>query len=179
MLRSEKNGDRPGVTKWEPAKFLHRDSYCKKMCLNFDETYKAMQSGLDVRPLTSTEVYKHLADFGISTELGDGNIQECPEAKNRFSSGEAAMWNKPHVICLDEPTNYLDNETLKALIFALKKFRGGVLTISHNAAFVGEVLDTARLPRQSGEFGRRTTRRRECKSRWIQTQTTRTREKKR
>ena len=141
-----KNGDRPGVTKWEPAKFLHRDSYCKKMCLNFDETYKAMQSGLDVRPLTSTEVYKHLADFGISTELGDGNIRRMSGGQKSRLVLAAAMWNKPHVICLDEPTNYLDNETLKALIFALKKFRGGVLTISHNAAFVGEVCsDTWRV----------------------------------
>ena len=141
-----KNGDRPGVTKWEPAKFLHRDSYCKKMCLNFDETYKAMQSGLDVRPLTSTEVYKHLADFGISTELGDGNIRRMSGGQKSRLVLAAAMWNKPHVICLDEPTNYLDNETLKALIFALKKFKGGVLTISHNAAFVGEVCsDTWRV----------------------------------
>jgi ATP-binding cassette subfamily F protein 2 len=141
-----KNGDRPGVTKWEPAKFLHRDSYCKKMCLNFDETYKAMQSGLDLRPLTSTEVYKHLADFGISTELGDGNIRRMSGGQKSRLVLAAAMWNKPHVICWDEPTNYLDNETLKALIFALKKFKGGVLTISHNAAFVGEVCsDTWRV----------------------------------
>ena len=142
----KKNGDRPGVTKWEPAKFLHRDSYCKKMCLNFDETYKAMQSGLDVRPLTSMEVFKHLADFGISTELGDSNIRRMSGGQKSRLVLAAAMWNKPHVICLDEPTNYLDNETLKALIFALKKFKGGVLTISHNAAFVGEVcLDTWRV----------------------------------
>jgi len=141
-----KNGDRPGVTKWEPAKFLHRDSYCKKLCLNFDETYKAMQSGLDVRPLTSTEVYAHLQDFGISTELADGYTRRMSGGQKSRLVLAAAMWNKPHVICLDEPTNYLDNETLQALIFALKKFKGGVLTISHNAAFVGEVCsDTWRV----------------------------------
>ena len=88
MLRSEKKRRRPGVTKWEPAKFLHRDSYCKKMCLNFDETYKAMQSGLDVRPLTSTEVYKHLADFGISTELrGWEHSKNVRRPKIALSSG--------------------------------------------------------------------------------------------
>ena len=27
----------------------------------------------------------------------------------------AAFWSMPHVICLDEPTNYLDNDTLAAL----------------------------------------------------------------
>jgi hypothetical protein len=26
------------------------------------------------------------------------------------------MWNRPHLIALDEPTNYIDKETLKALV---------------------------------------------------------------
>jgi ATPase subunit of ABC transporter with duplicated ATPase domains len=26
----------------------------------------------------------------------------------------AAMWSKPHLLALDEPTNYLDNDTLYA-----------------------------------------------------------------
>jgi elongation factor 3 len=34
-----------------------------------------MQSGLDVRPLTSVEVYAHLADFGVNMELADGKIK--------------------------------------------------------------------------------------------------------
>ena len=56
------------------------------------------------------------------------------------------MWTKPHIIALDEPTNYLDNETLAALTAALRRFKGGVLTISHNASFVGDVCsDTWRV----------------------------------
>lgn len=49
------------------------------------------------------------------------------------------MWNRPHLIALDEPTNYLDNETLRALVRALKAFKGAVMTISHNAKFVSDV----------------------------------------
>jgi elongation factor 3 len=44
----------------------------------------------------------------------------------------AATWRRPHIICLDEPTNYLDRESLAALISALKEFDGGVLIITHN-----------------------------------------------
>jgi len=47
----------------------------------------------------------------------------------------AATWRRPHVVCLDEPTNYLDRESLAALIEALKKFEGGVLIITHNRDF--------------------------------------------
>ena len=38
-------------------------------------------------------------------------------------------------IMLDEPTNYLDRESLAALIGALKVFEGGVLIITHNRDF--------------------------------------------
>lgn len=45
------------------------------------------------------------------------------------------MWNKPHILVLDEPTNYLDRETLAALTEAIKTFAGGVVIISHNSPF--------------------------------------------
>jgi len=47
----------------------------------------------------------------------------------------AATWRRPHIICMDEPTNYLDRESLAALISALKEFEGGVLVITHNRDF--------------------------------------------
>ena len=114
----------------------------------------------------------------------------------------AAFWSKPHLIALDEPTNYLDNDTLAALtqercrdllrrdirrdmrrdgevprtptpttrrtklthpgwsilrftaldsercstfsnstLQALKNFKGAVVTVSHNAAFVGQLAN--------------------------------------
>lgn len=39
------------------------------------------------------------------------------------------------LIVLDEPTNYLDRDSLGALSKALKEFEGGVVIISHNAEF--------------------------------------------
>lgn len=47
----------------------------------------------------------------------------------------AATWRRPHIVILDEPTNYLDRESLAALIAALKTFDGGVLVITHNQEF--------------------------------------------
>jgi elongation factor 3 len=46
----------------------------------------------------------------------------------------AAMWNLPHLIVLDEPTNFLDREALGALATAIKEFQGGVIMISHGAS---------------------------------------------
>ena len=49
------------------------------------------------------------------------------------------MWFCPHLVVLDEPTNYLDRDSLGALSAAIKEFEGGVLMISHNAEFFGDI----------------------------------------
>jgi elongation factor 3 len=54
----------------------------------------------------------------------------------------AAMWNQPHILILDEPTNYLDRESLGALAGAIEDFQGGVVIISHNNEFVRSVFET-------------------------------------
>jgi elongation factor 3 len=48
----------------------------------------------------------------------------------------AACWMHPHLIVLDEPTNYLDRDSLGALASALKQFEGGVVIISHAGEFI-------------------------------------------
>jgi len=51
----------------------------------------------------------------------------------------AAFWVKPHLVALDEPTNYIDMETLDSLAKALAKFRGAVVVISHCSDFISKV----------------------------------------
>ena len=47
------------------------------------------------------------------------------------------MWNNPHLLVLDEPTNYLDRDSLGGLAVAIREYKGGVVMISHNEEFVG------------------------------------------
>jgi elongation factor 3 len=42
-------------------------------------------------------------------------------------------------VILDEPTNYLDRESLGALAGAIEEFDGGVIIISHNNEFVSKL----------------------------------------
>lgn len=48
-----------------------------------------------------------------------------------------AMWNNPHLLVLDEPTNFLDRDSMGGLAMAIRTFKGGVVMISHNEEFVG------------------------------------------
>ena len=99
------------------------------------DTREAQRLGL-LRPLVRREIEKHFADFGLEAEFVSHNTMRGLSGgqKVKVVLG-AATWRRPHVICLDEPTNYLDRESLAALIEALKEFQGGVLIITHNRDF--------------------------------------------
>jgi ATPase subunit of ABC transporter with duplicated ATPase domains len=58
----------------------------------------------------------------------------------------------PQVILLDEPTNNLDFQSLDLLEAALSKFRGLLVLVSHDSAFVDDVgiTDELLLPERAG-----------------------------
>ena len=115
-----------------------KDAYVMKLVRNFDERMKAEQSGMSIRPTTQVEVRKHLNDFGISPDLATQKIKSMSGGQKCRLVLAAAMWSMPHIVAFDEPTNYLDQDTLRALTDAIKAFKGGVIIISHHEGFVNE-----------------------------------------
>jgi len=94
------------------------------------------------RPLSKAGVIKHLEDFGLEEEIAAHN------AVRGLSGGQkvklvlaAAMWLQPHLLVLDEPTNYLDRDSLGALSAGINDYNGGVLIISHNSEFVDSCVN--------------------------------------
>ncbi|KAF8177610.1 P-loop containing nucleoside triphosphate hydrolase protein, partial [Pholiota molesta] len=118
---------------WLPRDDLIKRGFEKKV-LEVD-TREAQRLGL-LRPLVRREIEKHFADFGLEPEFVSHNTMRGLSGgqKVKIVLG-AATWRRPHIMCLDEPTNYLDRESLAALIEALKVFEGGVLVITHNRDF--------------------------------------------
>mmetsp|Transcript_4722 Transcript_4722/g.10315 ORF Transcript_4722/g.10315 Transcript_4722/m.10315 type:complete len:1185 (-) Transcript_4722:291-3845(-) len=105
-----------------------------------DAKTAAMAAGLDVRPLLNAEIQSHLNDFALDAEFGThGTIKRLSGGQKVKLVLAAAMWNCPHVIVLDEPTNYLDREALGALTQAIKGFAGGIVIISHNGEFTDAI----------------------------------------
>lgn len=96
---------------------------------------EALASG-QFRPLIRREIEQHGANFGLDAELISHSRMRGLSGGQRVKVVLAACtWQRPHVIVLDEPTNYLDRDSLGALSKALKTFEGGVVIISHNAEF--------------------------------------------
>lgn len=118
---------------WLPRDELVKRGFEKKV-VEID-TREAQRLGL-LRPLVRKEIEKHFADFGLEPEFVSHNTMRGLSGgqKVKIVLG-AATWRRPHVLALDEPTNYLDRESLAALIAALKTFGGGVLIITHSRDF--------------------------------------------
>merc|ERR1711935_197137 len=96
----------------------------------------ALRETMFARPLTIANVTSHMTDIGLaaefSTHMKIGALSTGQKVKVVLAS---ALWNQPHILILDEPTNYLDRESLGALARAIRTFEGGVVMITHNSQF--------------------------------------------
>jgi elongation factor 3 len=123
---------------WILAEKLEKMGFMKHM--KGVDAKVAMQEGVFKRPLTIANVEKHLADVGLEAEYGTHHRMAALSGGQKVKVVLAAsMWNSPHIVILDEPTNYLDRESLGALAGAIEDFQGGVVMISHNAQFCSQL----------------------------------------
>ena len=99
------------------------------------DSREAQKAGM-LRPLVRREIEKHFEDFGLEREFTSHNTMRGLSGgqKVKVVLG-AATWRMPHIIVLDEPTNFLDRESLAALIAAIQSFEGGVAIITHSQEF--------------------------------------------
>jgi len=121
-----------------PAKTLKKMGWEKAM--KSVDLKLAQLSGIFVRPLSTKNVEEHLEHCGLSREFGTHyRISALSGGQKVKVVLAAAMWMQPHIVILDEPTNYLDRESLGALAGAIETFDGGIVIISHNNEFVSKL----------------------------------------
>lgn len=108
-----------------------------KLVQEFDD-HEASREGLGFRNLEPAEISKHFEDVGLDPEIANHNqISGLSGGQKVKVVLAGAMWNNPHLLVLDEPTNFLDRDSLGGLAVAIRDFKGGVVMISHNEEFVG------------------------------------------
>lgn len=134
------------VARWQLAAMGHIG-----MAKREDARQAALHS-LIGRPLTTPSVEAHLAGFGLDAEEAShrrlGALSNGQRARAVLG---AVTWLAPHLLVLDEPSNYLDQPALAALAAGLQSFGGGVVVISHNDALLEEIC-TTRWVMQSGRL---------------------------
>jgi elongation factor 3 len=101
-----------------------------KACKKVDVKVAQAASGM-FRPLTSSNVESHLKNVGLDAEFATHHrISALSGGQKVKVVLGAAMWMQPHLVILDEPTNYLDRESLGALADAIREFEGGMIPAS-------------------------------------------------
>lgn len=126
----------PKYNSWVPKEVLLEHGF-DKLIQKFDD-HEASREGLGYRELTPSVIRKHFEDVGLDGDIADhtpmGSLSGGQLVKVVIAG---AMWNNPHLLVLDEPTNYLDRDSLGGLAMAIREWNGGVVMISHNNEFVG------------------------------------------
>ena len=86
----------------------------------------------DVHEKDQGKLKHHLNKAGIHGEMTE-------TAMKGFSGGQKALvifakltYSAPHLLIMDEPTNFLDLETVDALIKACNKYKGAMLLVTHS-----------------------------------------------
>merc|ERR1711957_1024642 len=144
------------LNSWVERDILLTMGYEKMVCKKDEQ--EAAAAGLLSKPLTQPGVEKALKDFGVDSEAASHSpIMSLSHGQKVKVVICAAMWQNPHIVILDEPTNYLDRDGLGALVRGLEEFQGGVVIISHNEEFCNSVcqqkwvMEAGRL-REEGEI---------------------------
>merc|ERR1712040_26233 len=123
---------------WVEKEILIKMGYLK--LVQREDERRAAMAGLMSKQLTQPSIEKRLGDFGVDPESAShSQISQLSGGMKVKIVLAAAMWQNPHILILDEPTNYLDRDGLGALILAIKDYKGGVLIISHNKEFCENV----------------------------------------
>merc|ERR1711981_1356553 len=124
----------PECNVWVEKSTLVKMGYLK--LIQREDEKQAAMAGLQTKQLTQPGVEKHLAAFGVDAESASHTqISQLSGGMKVKIVLAATMWQNPHILILDEPTNYLDRDGLGALVLAIKDYQGGVLIISHNKEF--------------------------------------------
>lgn len=108
-----------------------------KLVQEFDD-HESSREGLGYRDLQPAIISEHFRDLGLDPDIANHNeIGSLSGGQKVKVVLAGAMWNNPHLLVLDEPTNFLDRDSLGGLAVAIRDFKGGVVMISHNEEFVG------------------------------------------
>jgi energy-coupling factor transporter ATP-binding protein EcfA2 len=78
----------------------------------------------------------HLARTSIGESVASTAIKNLSYSQRSCVIFAKLTFYPPHLLIMDEPTNFLDLDSVDSLIRAANKFSGGLITVTHNRDFL-------------------------------------------
>jgi ATPase subunit of ABC transporter with duplicated ATPase domains len=82
------------------------------------------------------QLRNHLAKTGIVGHVADTRVEGLSYSQRSCIVFAKLTYEGPHLLIMDEPTNFLDLESVDSLIGACNKYKGALLLVSHNRDFL-------------------------------------------
>lgn len=82
------------------------------------------------------QLRQHLGKTGIVGTVADTRVKSLSYSQRSCIVFAKLTLESPHLLILDEPTNFLDLESVDSLIAACNKYKGALLLVSHNRDFL-------------------------------------------
>jgi len=90
--------------------------------------------------LMQQNVEEHLENVGMNKEnISHVKIKQLSNGEKVKVVIGVALWMRPHILILGEPTNNIDKDCLSALKNAINVFNGGIIVITHDDQFCNSV----------------------------------------
>ncbi|OBZ83950.1 ABC transporter F family member 3 [Choanephora cucurbitarum] len=91
--------------------------------------------------LSEQDCRAHFGTTGVSGHVALQKIQSLSGGQRNRVAFAMILFERPHVLVLDEITNHLDMGTVELLIDALREFPGALVIVSHDIWFLKQLLE--------------------------------------
>lgn len=141
----------------ESRLLVDRVGYLSQRVDQFDDVDSAVDVVRRVAPkLADREITNQLARFLIRGDTAHRPIGALSGGERfRVALAQVLLADPPpQLLVLDEPTNNLDLDTVDQLVAALHAYRGAVLVVSHDSAFLARVSPHLTIELRDGALQR-------------------------
>ncbi|KAG2231836.1 hypothetical protein INT48_005619 [Thamnidium elegans] len=91
--------------------------------------------------ISEQECRAHFGSIGISGKLVLQKIRSLSGGQRNRIAFAMILFDRPHVLVLDEITNHLDMGTVEMLVEALAGYSGALVVVSHDVWFLKQILE--------------------------------------